>query len=90
MLSCQINEYGVVVNETEIFSVSVSLIDSVSSLIVEDINWEVILGKKRRLFVNIKCTNGAPNSKNLQQFFFVFFDAILFSMFENLNHICLM
>ena len=49
MLSCQVNEYGIVVNETDIFSVNVSLIDSVSSLIVEDINWEVILEKKKKI-----------------------------------------
>ena len=43
VLSCRVNEIGIVVNETGLFTVSVSLIDSFTAQIVQNISWQVIL-----------------------------------------------
>ena len=41
ILSCQINEKKLVVNEAELFSITVSLIDNYSAEIVSNISWAV-------------------------------------------------
>ena len=40
VLTCQVNEQNIIVNETQLFNVTVSLIDSVSSQIVPNIAWQ--------------------------------------------------
>ena len=41
VLTCQVNEEGLVVNQASIFSITVSLIDTVTSQIVSNIAWQV-------------------------------------------------
>ena len=41
ILSCQVNENNIVVNETDLFSITVSLIDKYTSQIVTNIEWQV-------------------------------------------------
>ena len=41
LLNCKINEEGLVVNASEVFSVTVSLIDRISSQKIKNIAWKV-------------------------------------------------
>ena len=54
VLSCRVNEIGIVVNETGLFTVSVSLIDSFTAQIVQNISWQVILKHIERHYISIR------------------------------------
>ena len=41
LLKCQVNEMNLVVNATDLFSMTVSLIDSVSAQKLQNIAWKV-------------------------------------------------
>ena len=64
VLTCQVNEKNIIVNETELFSITVSLIDSVSSQIVPNIAWQNFTWKATLMLIGLsKCnSNGAINS----------------------------
>ena len=42
VLSCKINENNIVADESDLFLVTVSIIDSISSKIIPNISWAVI------------------------------------------------
>ena len=63
-LSCQINEQNLIVNETQLFSITVSLIDSYSSQIVPNIEWQNFTWSATLQLISLsKCnSNGSLNS----------------------------
>lgn len=40
-LSCKVNEQGIIVDANTNFNVSISIIDSLSSMVVKNISWKV-------------------------------------------------